>query len=176
MVISEFNAVMGVVTDSLRSLPATLDPSEKCPSLIRQLFGVAVSAGQQEGEHVLGQIGDVPLLRCGAHFIRQAAVLYNKLAANFDQPCRYDEPGADVAIGIKEVARVYAGRKLHRLIAENVSIARRVRGEHQHHGNRIGTLKCNVVACPNFHKSLLEISSREKRNALSSFQAGMIEN
>ena len=86
VMVTEFNTVVGVVTDSLRSLPPALDPSEKRPSLVRQLFGVAVSTCQQEREYVTRQIRYVPLFRRGAHFIRQAAVLDNKLAANFEQP------------------------------------------------------------------------------------------
>jgi len=55
---------------------------------------------------------------------------------------------------IEKVPRLHAGRKVHRLVA-NVAVARWVRGEHKHHRNRVGTLKSDVVACPNFHKNLL---------------------
>jgi hypothetical protein len=36
-------------------------------------------------------------------------------------------------------------------------------------------LKSDVVACPNFQRSLLGISSIEKRNRLGSFRQEMIE-
>jgi hypothetical protein len=36
-------------------------------------------------------------------------------------------------------------------------------------------LKSDVVACPNFHRSLLELSSLEKRSRPGSFRGEMIE-
>jgi hypothetical protein len=61
-------------------------------------------------------------LRCGAPLVRQAAVLDDKFAANLEQARERDEPGADVTVRIEEIPRFHAGRKLHRLIAENVSV------------------------------------------------------
>src|SRR5450432_1023583 len=100
VMVSEFDAVVDVVTDRLRSLPAALSSAKERPCQVRQFFGVAVATGQQEGKNVTGQFGYVPLLRRRAHLIRQAAVLYDEFAANFQQPGWGDQPGADVAIRI----------------------------------------------------------------------------
>jgi hypothetical protein len=98
--VAEFESVVSVVTDSLRSLPPALDASKQRPSQVRQLFGVAVTTCQQVGEDVTGQIGYVPLSGRRAHLIRQAAVLDDKIAANFEQFRWGDKPGADVAVGL----------------------------------------------------------------------------
>ena len=84
-------------------------------------------------------------------------------------------PGASVALSTKTdddsstktkkvVASGDARRKLHRLVAGNVSIARGMRSEHQHHGNRLRTLECDVVACPDLHENLLEYVALGKPN------------
>jgi hypothetical protein len=41
-------------------------------------------------------------------------------------------------------------------MSEDISVSRRVTGEHQHHWNRVGTLKRNIVGCPDLHKNLLD--------------------
>jgi hypothetical protein len=101
-----------------------------------------------------GQCADIPLLSCRADLIGLAAVLDNKLAANFEQSRRGNKSGADIAVRIEEVPRVHTWRKTHRLIADNVPIAGGMGGEDKHHWNCVGTLKSNVVACPDFRKDL----------------------
>ena len=165
MVVAEFNAVVGVVADRLRPLPAALDAAEERPSQIRKLLGVAVATCQQEGEGVARQRRSVPLMRGRANLIRQAAILDDELAADFEQSRRCDEAGTDVAIRIEVVPRVHGRRKLHRLIAENVPVSRGVGGQHEHHGNRVWTLKGDVVACPNFHKNLMILLRGESANS-----------
>src|ERR1700761_3773826 len=125
MVVAEFNAVVGVVADRLRPLPASLDAAEERPGQVRKLLGVAVATCQQKWEDVTRQRRYVPLMRGRAHLIRQAAILDDELAADFEQSRRCDETGADVAIRIEEVPRVHGRRTLHGLIAENVAVARR---------------------------------------------------
>src|ERR1700732_4691234 len=111
MVVAEFNAAVGVVADRLRPLPASLDAAEERPSQVRKLLGVAVATCQQEREDVPRQRRYVPLMRGRANLIRQAAILDDELAADFEQSRGYDEPGADVAIRIEVVPRVYGGGK-----------------------------------------------------------------
>jgi hypothetical protein len=165
MVVAEFNAVVGVVADRLRSLPSAPDASEERPGEVRKLLGVAVATCQQEGEDVTRQRRNVPLRRGRANLIRQAAILDDELAADFEQSRRCDEAGTDVAIRIEVVPRVHGGRKLHRLIAENVPVSRGMGGQHEHHGNRVWTLKGDVVTCPNFHKNLLILLRGESANS-----------
>ena len=45
MMVTEFNAVVGVIANSLRSLPSPLDTSKERPREIRELFSVAVATG-----------------------------------------------------------------------------------------------------------------------------------
>jgi hypothetical protein len=47
MVVAELEAVMGVVTDRLCSLPAALDAAKERPGQVRQFFGVAVAASRK---------------------------------------------------------------------------------------------------------------------------------
>lgn len=95
VMVAEFDAVMNVVTNRLRSLPAALDAKER-PRQVRQFFGVAVATGQHEGKNVTGQFGYVPLLCRRAHPIWHPAVLDDKLAADFEQAGWGDKPGADM--------------------------------------------------------------------------------
>jgi hypothetical protein len=71
MMVTEFNAVVGVIANSLRSLPSHLDTSKERPRKIQELFSVAVATGQQEVQRLRGQRTYVPLARCRAHLIRQ---------------------------------------------------------------------------------------------------------
>src|ERR1700743_2801871 len=41
VMVAEVDAVMGIVTDCLRSLPASLDGTEERPGQVREFFGVA---------------------------------------------------------------------------------------------------------------------------------------
>src|ERR1700723_880579 len=103
-------------------------------------------------------------MRGRANLIRQAAILDNELAADFEQSRRCDEAGTDVAIRIEVVPRVHGGRKMYCLFPLNVAVSRGVGGQHEHHGNRVWTLKGDVVACPNFHKNLLILLLGESAN------------
>jgi hypothetical protein len=152
--VAKFNAVVSVIANGLRSLPTTLNAPKERPSQIGKLFSVAIAAGQKERQSLTWQSTYVPLLRSRAHFIRPAIVLNDKFATDFKQPGRGNEPGAYVAKWIEIVTRRDAGRKMHRLVAENVPVPRWVGGEHQHHRNCVGTLKSDVVACPDMHKNL----------------------
>jgi len=93
MVVAEFDAVVGVVADRLRSLPSAPDAAEERPGEVRKLLGVAVATCQQEGEDVTRQRRYVPLMRGRANLIRQAAILDDELAADFEQSRRCDEAG-----------------------------------------------------------------------------------
>src|ERR1700733_11455386 len=90
MVVAEFNAVVGVVADRLRSLPSAPVAAEERPGEVRKLLGVAVATCQQEGEDVTRQRRYVPLMRGRANLIRQAAILDDELAADFEQSRRCD--------------------------------------------------------------------------------------
>src|SRR5580658_10059645 len=94
MMVSELDALVRVVANRLRPLPAAVDASKQRPGKVRELFGVAVAARQQERQDFAGQRADVPLLRRRAHLIRQAAILDDKLAADFQQARWGDKPGA----------------------------------------------------------------------------------
>jgi hypothetical protein len=85
-----------------------------------------------------------------------AVVLDNEVTTNFEQAWRGDKSCADIAVRIEIIPCVYTRREMHRLIAENITIARGMGGEHQHHRNRMRALKCDVVACPDLHKNLLD--------------------
>ena len=60
MVVAEFNAVVGVVADRLRPLPASLDAAEERPGEVRKLLSVAVATCQQKREDG----GEVSLSTC----------------------------------------------------------------------------------------------------------------
>src|SRR3984957_12022450 len=152
--IAEFDAVVSVVANSLRALPATLDTSKERPREVGEHFGVAIATSQQKGENLTRQLTYIPLLRCRADLVWKPAVLDDKIAADFEEARRGHKPGTDIAVGIKEVPRLHARRKTHGLIAKDVPIAGRMGGEHKHHWNCVGTLKGNVIACPDFHKDL----------------------
>src|ERR1700721_3123956 len=93
MVVAELAAVEGVVADRLRPLPASLDAAEERPGEVRKLLGVAVATCQQEGEDVTRQRRYVPLMCGWANLIRQAAIVDDELAADFEQSRRCDEAG-----------------------------------------------------------------------------------
>ena len=46
VMVAEFNTVVSIVANRLRTLPAALDASKKRPRKVRELFGVAVSTCQ----------------------------------------------------------------------------------------------------------------------------------
>src|ERR1700735_401912 len=85
VVVSEFDSVMGVITDCLGALPAAFDAAKERPSQVGQLFGVAVAAGQQVGKNVARECRHIPLLGGWAYLIWQTTVLDDKIAADFQK-------------------------------------------------------------------------------------------
>src|ERR1700675_1471123 len=67
VMVAELDALVSVVADRLRPLPAALNAAKERPCQGRQLFGVAVATSHKEGKKVTGQFGYVPLLRRGAY-------------------------------------------------------------------------------------------------------------
>ena len=55
MVVSEFNAVMNVITDRLNPLPTASDPAKHRPRLIRELLCVAIPATRRYGSASSGR-------------------------------------------------------------------------------------------------------------------------
>ena len=156
VMIAEFDAIVSVVANGLRALPTALDTSKERPCQVGELFGVAIATSEKEGENLSGQRTYVPLLRGRADLVGSPLSSTTKSLRTSSRPGGATSR-VQIAVRIEKIPRVHAWRKTHRLIAKDVPIAGGMGGEHKHHKDCVGTLKGDVVACPDFHKDVHKV-------------------
>jgi hypothetical protein len=153
MVVPEFDAIMNVVADRLNPLPAAGDPAEHCPCLVRELLRVAVSAAQQIGKSIIGQVAHRPLFGLDVGSVRKSAVRDQELVADFDVP--------EGRRGGCRRCRTHPGNHVLRHSAKTGWLARSAgpaAGKGERSASRasdfLKAVECDVVACPDLQGCL----------------------
>src|ERR1700761_8738046 len=105
MMVTKLDALMGVVTNGLGSLPSVRNPTKQRPSKIRQLLCVAIAARQEERQCSIRKCRHIPLPCIRTYDVRQPAIVNNKLVADFKQSRRRHKPCANIAKRVKIIPR-----------------------------------------------------------------------
>ena len=97
VLVAELDPVVDEIADRLHALPAGRRGAEHVPGGLHQSVGLAVAAGEQEHQRIMGQVGDRMLVGSGIDALVMAAVGDDGIAGNAKFAGRCQQAHAFVA-------------------------------------------------------------------------------
>jgi hypothetical protein len=100
VLIAEGDPIVRVVEDRLQPRPAGRNVAKQRPSQVRQVLSLAVAAGQQEDDHLVGQVLHRVLDGVGRDLVGLARVAHHEIGGEHGAPGGQHQTAAKVAVGV----------------------------------------------------------------------------